>query len=668
MKHLRRMIGLFIVVLILFTTLSPNAATLTHAQDPNTVRVDGSNIVSPVLKAIGQAYTTKNPQTKVEVNVSGTEGGFDKLCSGAIDITMAARDITDAQIAACRGKNVNFVELLLGYDALMVVVNVSSKATCLTTDQLNKLFGPGSSGVKNWNAVDPAIGDAPINNVYVTAPESQSYVLADTIIVGDKLRSDVQTLESAAKVGEKVSGEPTSVGLMTLSDFNQVRAAQSNLAIRALTLKATANCVDATVPNLEEARYPAAETLYLYVNVASLDRQPVVDFMNYLLSREGRGPVTNTGFVAASDTTYDRGLNYIKNKQTGRTFSRIQSVNVPPDTAGNITADGSPAVFPILKAVSDAFTPRYTGIRLTSNAYGNEAGYRNLCAGTAEIIGASRLPTDVEATACQTANIQTLRVALGSQAVVVLANANNKFAQCLTTEQLGKLFGLDSENKVKKWSDVSPEFPATDITILTPTEGAVETDLLLSKAIKAVAPVRRKDVVENSDSLYRAAAVQNVEGGITYMTMAEFQQVKSTVRTVPINAGNGCVEPTEANIKAATYPLAQPLYLVFNLNTFTRPEIKAFVWYLLSDDALTIVSKQGIVATDTAGFAAARDTALERFQAQSSTGANATAAATGAAATPVPGAATPATTPAATSAATPAAATPVATAASTAAQ
>jgi phosphate transport system substrate-binding protein len=666
MKHLRRMIGLFIVTLVMFTTLSPNAATLTQAQDPNTVRVDGSNIVSPILKAIGQAYTTKTPQTKVEVNVSGTEGGFDKLCSGAIDLTMAARDITDAQIAACRAKNVNFVELLLGYDALMVVVNVSSKATCLTVDQMNKLFGPGSTGVKNWNAVDPAIGDAAINNVYVTAPESQSYVLADTIIVGDKLRNDAQTLESAAKIAEKVSGEPTSVGLMTLTDYNQMRAAQSNLAIRALTLKTTATCLDATVPNLEEARYPAAETLYLYVNVASLDRQPVVDFMNYLLSREGRGPVTNTGFVAASDTTYDRGLNYIKNKQVGRTFSRIASVNVPPDTAGNITTDGSPAIFPIFKAVSDAFAPRYTGIKLTPNGYGNDAGYRNLCAGTAEIIGVSRLPTDVEATACQTANVQTLRVSLGAHAVVVLVNSNNKFAACLTTEQLGKLFSLDSENKVKKWSDVSAEFPATDLTILTPSEGVTETDLLLSKAIKAVAPVRRKDTVDNSDPLYRAAAVQNVEGGITYMTMSEFQQVKATVRAVPINAGNGCVEPTEANIKAGSYPLSQPLYLVFNLNAFSRPEIKAFVWYLLSDDALTIVSKQGVVATDTAGFATARETALERFQ--TTTGASATAAATGAATSVATATAPSAATPAATSAAPTTVATPAATAVSTSSQ
>jgi phosphate transport system substrate-binding protein len=723
MKHFRRLIGLTATLLVLLTVFAPNAAIPSYAnnaaqgteqptaqattqptaettiqptipataqptiqataqstpqstaqataqgtaQAVNTVTVDGSNIVSPILKAASQAYSAKHPETKVDVSVSGTSGGFEKLCAGSLDINMAVRAITDAEAGSCQEKKVNFVELLLGYDALTVIVNNSSKATCLTPDQLNKLLSPSATGLKSWLSIDPAVGDVPISAVYAPAPESQVYVLADSIIAGDKLRTDIQTVETPAKVAEKINAEVNAIGIMTLSDYNSAKAAP-NAAVRALQLKGGVTCVDPTVPSLEEARYPAAESLYLYVNAASLDRQPVADFLNYLLSSEGRAPVTNTGFVAASGTTYDRGLSYLKNKQTGRTFSRIQNVSVPPDQTGAISTDGSPAVFPIFKAVGDAFSPRYANIKVNPSAYGNEAGYRNLCASTVDMIGATRLPTDAEAAACQKNNIQTLRLQIGATGVVIVVNGNNKFAQCLTTDEIAKLFNSDSEGKVKKWSDVNPSFPATDLLILTPTDGAPETDLLLSKAVKAVAPVRRKDVTENSDALYRGAATQNVEGAVTYMTFAEFQTVKTNVHAVAVNAGSGCVDPTEANLKNSTYPLSQMLYVVLNVNVFVRPDIKAFVWFLLSDDTIAILGKQGLVGTDVAGFVAARDVALERFAQATAPGtpqAGATGAATSAATSQA--GATEAATPGATTAATaPAAATAAPTAASTA--
>jgi phosphate transport system substrate-binding protein len=271
-------------------------------------------------------------------------------------------------------------------------------------------------------------------------------------------------------------------------------------------------------------------------------------------------------------------------------------------------------VQPIVKAISDAFKPRYANITVTAVALGDDAGYSKLCTNGLDLIGATRLLTDAEKATCQKANVQTMGLQVGINAVVIVVNGNNKFATCLTTDQLGKIFGVDSQGKVKKWSDVSSDFPSTDLTILTPEDGAQETDLLLDKSIKKVAPVLRTDVTEQKDdALYRAAATQNVAGAITYMTFADFQKVKSNVHPVAVNAGNGCVDPTEANLKNNTYPLAEPLYIVLNMNTFNRADMKAFVWYLLSDDALTVIGKQNVAFTDTAGFSAARDSVLARF-------------------------------------------------------
>ncbi|MCC7447222.1 MAG: substrate-binding domain-containing protein [Anaerolineae bacterium] len=659
MKHIRRLVGLAVVAIVLLTALAPNAASPSRAQNTNAVTIDGSNIVSPILKTAIQRYQETNKDAQIELNVSGTGGGFEKLCNNALDINMAVRPITDSEAAACQNKNVQFIELLIGYDALVVVVNSASTLTCLTIDQttnsLNKLLSPSAAGVKNWNAVDAALGDVAINNVYFPAAESQAYVLADSLVAGDKLRNDAQTTENPAQVAQKVGSEAGSVGIMTLSDYRSAAATSQTPTIRALQLKGGSTCVDADVPSLEEARYPAAESLYLYVNAASLDRKPVADFLNYLVGRDGRSAVTNAGFVVGSNTTYDRAQNYLTRRQTGRTFSRIQSVNIPADTTGTYTIDGAGWPVVNLKAVIDAFSPRYTKVTVTPFASGDEAGYRKLCANNADLIGTTRLPTDAEAAACQKANVQMLRVPLGTQGVVVLVNGKNEFAQCLTTDQLAKIFSADSGGKVKKWSDVDPKFPAIDLLVLTPTDGVPETDLLMSKIVKGVAPVRRTDVTDNADPLYRAAATQNVDGAITYLTFAEFQTVKSNVKAVQVNAGSNCVDPSEANLKNGTYPLAQQQFAVLNVGTFTRPEVKAFVWFLLSDDALAVLSKQGLVGTDTTAISAARDTVLGYF-AQSGAPGAATPAATGVAtlsataAATAPAASTLNATPAATAA------------------
>jgi len=321
----------------------------------------------------------------------------------------------------------------------------------------------------------------------------------------------------------------------------------------------------------------------------------------------------SSSLAPASPTTYDRGANYLKTRQTGPTFSRIQTVNVPADTVGNITSDGSPDVFPIFKAVSDAFSPRYAKIKLTSGAAGDDKAYSKFCANSVDMIGVTHLPTDDEKAACLKAQVDMIQLRLGREAVVVVVNNNNKFATCLTTDQLWTLFGLDSQGKVKKWSDVSSTFPATDILIVAPTDGAGETDMLLDKSVKKVAPLRRTDTTDNDDPVYRANGTANVDGAVTYMSFADFQNVKSNVHAVAINAGNGCIDATAANINNGTYPISETLYALLNTGTFSRPDMKAWTWYFLSDDALGVLAKASLVDTDTAGIIKARDVALAKF-------------------------------------------------------
>ncbi len=605
MRFYTRLVGVLLLAALLVPGFSPRAQSVTQ------VTIDGSSVVQSIVKQATDEFTAKNPGTTFNIQISGTDGGFDKFCAGSLDINMATKGISDAQASACAAKGVNYVETLLGYDAAVLVVARDAKPVCLATDEIAKLLGPGGTAFNNWQQIQTAIGDAAIGKIYA-GQGARAANLILSLIPGGTLRTDLQTVKDGAEAISKVTFEATAVAIASYTEFQNAQAEQK--AVKALQIKVQNTCTDATEINLELARYPAAQPLYVYTAAASLDKQGVTDFLKYVIG-DGKKAVGGQGFITANDTIFTRNLSYLTAKQTGRTFSRIQAVNLPADTAGSILIGGAPEAQPLLKAVADGFNPRYSKITVNTQTFGDEAGFKKLCANGLDLLANSRAATDAEATACKAANVNLTSVTLGASATVIVASAKNTFAPCLTLDQVGKLFGAASSGTVKKWSDVDAKFPATDLLIVAPTGGSAALDLLLLKAVKGTAPLPRYDVVESDDPLYRAAGVANVEGGITYMTYAEFKKANNAnARAVQIDAGKGCVAPEDKTILDGSYALSRPYTLQLNQSAFTRAEVKAFVWYLLSDDGLTVLGGQSDwVGLDKEGFTKARDVVLDLF-------------------------------------------------------
>lgn len=638
MTSFRRTIALMLVALVLLTTFAPGLSL--RAQDSNTVTADGSALVAKVIEAAKTAYLVTAPEAKIEIAVSGTEGGFEKFCEGSLDLALAYGAISDQAAAACAAKNVQFTELLLGYDAAVVAVNSTSPARCLSLDQFNILLSPSASGVNQWASVDSTLGEGAISTVLAPPEDAQTRFLFDRLIAGEGLRADLTVVATPAEMISQISADIAAVGLMTLADFN---ANTDGKTTRALQVRSGTACIDANALNIDEARYPAVESLYVYVNLASLDRQPVVDFLNFVLGAEGKKQVTSSGYSVAGSLLYDRGREYVSAKRAGRTFSRIQRLNISADQTGSITVGGSSTVHALLSKVNGAFTPRFSGIAINLTTYDSANALADLCAGIADVVGVSRKATDAELAICQSADIAPIQLTLGSEALVLAVNSTNTFAQCLTLDEVNKVF--NAKTAPKKWSEVKDGFPETDLMPVLPSVGAMENDLLLVRVAKdQIAPIMREDGVKNDDALFRAAGVQNVDGGITFLKYSDFKKSSSKVNVVKIDGGNGCVEPTEATISDGTYAFSYPNYLLVNPKSFVRPEMRAYTWFLLSDDTLTLLNSSGLTGTDTVGITGLRDGVLDLFEKAETPAATATPSAE----TPVPTAETPAETPAPT--------------------
>ncbi|MGZ5307983.1 MAG: substrate-binding domain-containing protein, partial [Solirubrobacterales bacterium] len=122
------------------------------------IRVDGSSTVGPLTEAIAEEFNADNPDVNVTVGTSGTGGGFEKFCIGETDISNASRPIKDDEEAPiCDEAAVKYTQLHVATDALTVVVSADNDfITCLTTDELKKLWEPAAEGkVTTWKQVNP---------------------------------------------------------------------------------------------------------------------------------------------------------------------------------------------------------------------------------------------------------------------------------------------------------------------------------------------------------------------------------------------------------------------------------------------------------------------------------------------------------------------------------
>ncbi|MCE7949328.1 MAG: hypothetical protein DYG88_18060 [Chloroflexi bacterium CFX4] len=599
-----------------FTNASPVRAQ--GSTDPNQLTFEGSALVAAVLEAAKTGYAARAPQTQITLTTSGTGTGIDQLCNGAADVAMAYGAISDAQIADCTAKGVTFVELLLGYDAVALVANTVSPAQCLSIDQLSTLLAPGAANVNVWSAVDASLGDVAIEALYILPDNEQRppRFLLDRLLAGDGLRPDLQVAETATAMSDKINVERGAIGIMPLQDLIVERTPSK--AIRPIQIRSGTACIEPNAVNLDEGRYPLAESLLLYVNAARLEaKPPLADFLRYLLSSDGRRNLITLKYVPPSEVLYTRGLSYIETRRTGRTYSRVQVVNVPANTAGVVTLDGTPLLSELVRDINAPFAPRYTSITLLNQPLGNATAYRKLCENRADLIFTTRQPNSEEADLCQNNSIQTLQMPLGFDADLIVVNAENTFARCLSLANVERLF--NDRYVAKRWSEVAQGFPDLEIVAITPRSGSIESDALLTAVTRnQIAPIFRSDIAENAqsnDPIFRAVAVQNTLGGVTFMRYSDFMRSGARVQAVQIDAGNGCVSPTLANIQNGSYPLARSLFAALNLSSLNRPEVRAYAWYLLGDDSLTILNQEGVIGAEANVFAALREVLLERIEA-----------------------------------------------------
>ena len=153
-----------------------------------TVTIDGSSTVFPITAAVAEDFQIANAGVQVPVALSGTGGGFKKFCVGETDINDASRPIKaddEGEGLACTANNIEFVELQVAIDGLTVVVNPENTfASCLTIEELAKIYGPDSPENLMWSDVRADFPAQPVNR-FMPGADSGTFDYFTEVINGE---------------------------------------------------------------------------------------------------------------------------------------------------------------------------------------------------------------------------------------------------------------------------------------------------------------------------------------------------------------------------------------------------------------------------------------------------------------------------------------------------
>jgi phosphate transport system substrate-binding protein len=273
----------------------------------------------------------------------------------------------------------------------------------------------------------------------------------------------------------------------------------------------------------------------------------------------------------------------------GRSDSASDGTNAAISSAssnlsGRIEADGSSTVGPFVTAAAEDFQAQNPGVQVTVGISGTGGGFERFCAGETDLSDASRpIKDDEEVPVCQENGIEYTEFQVANDGIAVVTNKENDWATCLTVEQLAKIWGPDS--KIDNWNQVDPSFPDQKLTLAGPGTDSGTFDFFTG-VINGEEDASRTDYQATEDDNVTVQAVSGNKGGLGYFGLSYFEQNQDTLNDVEVDGGSGCVAPSSETVQDGSYtPLSRPLFVYVKNTSLQKPEVAAFMKYVLDNQA-----------------------------------------------------------------------------------
>jgi phosphate transport system substrate-binding protein len=253
---------------------------------------------------------------------------------------------------------------------------------------------------------------------------------------------------------------------------------------------------------------------------------------------------------------------------------------------GSISADGSSTVGPYAQAAAELFSRAGASrVRVTVGISGTGGGFTRFCKGETDLSNASRPMRNTEAAQCKTNNIGSWRAfTVANDALTVVVNQQNNWAQCLSVAELKKIW--EPGSKVDNWRDVRPGFPDVPLRLFGPgtDSGTFE---YFTEAVNGRARASRTDFQASEDDNVLVQGVAGERGGMAYFGYSYYNENRNRLNAIQVRnpKTDSCVTPSVQTVHNNTYkPLSRPLFIYAKGSSFKRREVQAFLDYIFDNE------------------------------------------------------------------------------------
>jgi phosphate transport system substrate-binding protein len=248
-----------------------------------------------------------------------------------------------------------------------------------------------------------------------------------------------------------------------------------------------------------------------------------------------------------------------------------------------VRVDGSSTVFPITEAVAEDFQAATPGARVTVGISGTGGGFDRFCRGETDVSDASRPISQGEIDRCTAAGVSFIELAVAYDGITIVVNPKNTWVDAMTVTELKRLWEPDAQGAVVRWNQVRPSWPDLEIRLYGAGVDSGTFDYF-TEAIVGKSKASRGDYTSSEDDNVIVQGVSGDEQALGYFGLAYFEENRSRVRAVPIDAedGHGPIDPSVETVRTSTYrPLSRPLFIYVSAASLERPEVRGFVEYYL---------------------------------------------------------------------------------------
>jgi phosphate transport system substrate-binding protein len=287
------------------------------------------------------------------------------------------------------------------------------------------------------------------------------------------------------------------------------------------------------------------------------------------------------------------------------------------DVEGVVDIHGSSTVAPISLRVAEILYETNPGFGYNVGEEGTGDGFSQFfCVANSDISNASREIKESEAQLCAEFGVEWAELKVAYDGLAVITSPLNP-VECLSLPDLYALFGPESDG-ITTWQDAgtfaaelgsTTQFPAGPIAITAPSTESGTYDSFIELALGDIIEERGQDErLRNPVPPYYVGSpndrviIEGVAGTpelvttIGFVGLAFATEAAEAVKIVGVDAGEGCVMPSEATVADGSYAISRPLFIYAALSRLeTNPAITGYVDYYLSDEGIAKAAEVGYV-------------------------------------------------------------------------